>query len=337
MHVYINGVLDDGTLQGTVPSSIFNTTGHAIIGREYEGTPTFNTFNGTIDDARIYSRALSATEIANVYAGALPTTSCGGDTTTGLIHYWKLDEAPGATTAADSAGATTLTKGGTGFDFTASGKFNNAATFPNNGQFKWVRKNPSPNDITGASALTISMWFKRGAAGAVLQTGQDSSGVDTLGIATGSDGKVYFDLSPTAGFAEGGTTAVTANDTNWHLATLVYDGTQAGNAARLKGYIDGVQQALTFTGSAVPATSTNNAQLYYIGGEGGSDVDYGTIDDVRIYSRALSAADVVALYAAGGGGGVCSNPAGREADLLYNNASSKMQYCNGSNWIGIGK
>jgi len=28
---------------------------------------------------------------------------------------------------------------------------------------------------------------------------------------------------------------------------------------------------------------------------------------------------------------------GKEADLLYNNASSKMQYCNGTNWIGIGK
>jgi hypothetical protein len=39
----------------------------------------------------------------------------------GLIHWWKLDEAPGATTAVDSAGSANMTLGGTAA-FTTSGK-----------------------------------------------------------------------------------------------------------------------------------------------------------------------------------------------------------------------
>jgi hypothetical protein len=45
----------------------------------------------------------------------------GGGPMSGLIHWWKLDEAPGATTAVDSAGSANMTLGGTAA-FTTSGK-----------------------------------------------------------------------------------------------------------------------------------------------------------------------------------------------------------------------
>ncbi len=61
LHVYLNGQLDDGTLLGTVSASQQNSSANVNIGRR-PGSNSFN-LNGRIDDARIYNRALTPTEI----------------------------------------------------------------------------------------------------------------------------------------------------------------------------------------------------------------------------------------------------------------------------------
>jgi hypothetical protein len=83
------------------------------------------------------------------------------------------------------------------------------------------------------------------------------------------------------GCAEGGTVA-----SGWHLVTVTYDGAVG------KLYVDGALVASdTFT--APPGT---NYPLfvgrYYGGGYGWN----GSIDEVRLYNRALTAAEVAALY-----------------------------------------
>jgi hypothetical protein len=60
----------------------------------------------------------------------------------------------------------------------------------------------------------------------------------------------------------------------------------------------------------------------------------GLLDDVRIYNRALSAADVAALYA---NSAVCSGPAKQEGAILYNGDHHVLQYCDGLSWRSIGK
>ena len=67
LHVYLNGVLNDGTLAGTVPAAINNTAGNVNIATR--GSDTNLHFQGTIDDARVYNRALSAAEIWQLYTG----------------------------------------------------------------------------------------------------------------------------------------------------------------------------------------------------------------------------------------------------------------------------
>jgi hypothetical protein len=214
--------------------------------------------------------------------------------TGGLIHWWKLDEAPGATTAADSVGGTTLSKTGT-VDFTASGMVNGALYLPNDSTVKNFSA-ASPADIAGVSTLTESMWFRRAASSSVVQIGGRNTGSQYTGLEVWSDGKVWFEPSNNTAYTYG---TVANNDTNWHLATMVFDGTQTGNAGRLKGYIDGVAQTLTFAGT-IPAT-LGTSSTFYIGGIGGSGNDAGNIDDARIYNRALSAADVRMLYTSTGG------------------------------------
>ena len=59
LNIYVNGVLSNGTLSGTVPTSQRASTVAANIGRRTGG---FN-IQGIVDDVRIYGRALSAAEI----------------------------------------------------------------------------------------------------------------------------------------------------------------------------------------------------------------------------------------------------------------------------------
>ena len=61
LHVYLNGQLDDGALQGTVTGTQQNSTGNVNIGQR-PGFAGFN-FAGRIDDVRIYDRALTQAQI----------------------------------------------------------------------------------------------------------------------------------------------------------------------------------------------------------------------------------------------------------------------------------
>jgi len=59
LDIYVNGVLNNGTLSGTIPGSQINSAVNVNIGRRSGGYY----FNGVIDDVRIYNRALSQAEI----------------------------------------------------------------------------------------------------------------------------------------------------------------------------------------------------------------------------------------------------------------------------------
>ncbi len=73
LDIYVNGVLDNGVLLGTIPAAQFNSAVNVNIGRRTGGYH----FAGTIDDVRIYNRALAAAEIQadlNTPVGAGPDT-----------------------------------------------------------------------------------------------------------------------------------------------------------------------------------------------------------------------------------------------------------------------
>ena len=59
LDIYVNGALNNGTLAGTVPASQFNPTVNVNLGRRADGFY----FIGTIDEIRVYNRALSQAEI----------------------------------------------------------------------------------------------------------------------------------------------------------------------------------------------------------------------------------------------------------------------------------
>ena len=62
LDIYVNGVLDNGVLVGTVPAAQVVSNINVNIGRRTGGFY----FRGVIDDVRIYNRALTPAEIGAV-------------------------------------------------------------------------------------------------------------------------------------------------------------------------------------------------------------------------------------------------------------------------------
>ena len=69
LHIYVNGVLDDGLLTGTVPPAQTDAAVDANLGRRTGGYY----FAGRIDDVRIYNRALTGPEIVSDMSTAVGT------------------------------------------------------------------------------------------------------------------------------------------------------------------------------------------------------------------------------------------------------------------------
>jgi hypothetical protein len=109
-------------------------------------------FTGFIDDVRIYSRALSSSEVATLYAGGNPSS-------TGLVGYWPLNEGVGTVTADTSGNANTAT-------------LQNGPT--------WSTDIPSP--LSGATTYTtaeISAWRSQNG------TASGEEGIQTYGWKNG--------------------------------------------------------------------------------------------------------------------------------------------------------
>jgi hypothetical protein len=62
LSIYVDALLDNGVLLGTVPAAQFDPPWNANIGQRAGSPQTFN-FLGTIDEVHVFNRALTAAEI----------------------------------------------------------------------------------------------------------------------------------------------------------------------------------------------------------------------------------------------------------------------------------
>lgn len=92
VRTYVNGVLGI-TVNATSTTMLATAQTQLTIGCN---NPRFSCFGGLIDEFRVWNVARSDAEIMDSYNKALTGAEAG------LVGYWKFDEAPGATMAADS-------------------------------------------------------------------------------------------------------------------------------------------------------------------------------------------------------------------------------------------
>ena len=148
--------------------------------------------------------------------------------------------------------------------------------------------------ISGLSVCTTSMWAKRATTQRMeITQGDNSFGRYTFGPA--EDGNIYVVPAALTAYAS------IANPVNssggLDMYTMVFDGTQTGNADRVRFWVNGIERTpLIFVG-IIPATIGTFSQNLGFGmryPSGGYST--GSMDSAPIYNRALSSAEILWLY-----------------------------------------
>ena len=100
-----------------------------------------------------------------------------------------------------------------------------------------------------------------------------------------------------------GTITLTNDTTKFHMYGLIYDGTQTGNANRLRFRYDESEKTLSFTGT-IPANTGTASDYLYIAGNNRSGVAGGALSntfmdgyvgEVLIWTRTLSATEIISV------------------------------------------
>ena len=228
------------------------------------------------------SLLLIAALLVTILMAVVPSSNATAISTANLVAHWSFDQ---------SSGTTLINNAGTAYHGTfnstptwTAGKINNALSF--NGTDYVDLGNVT--HINNARNVTLTGWMKRSTSTGQVMLAKHTTNHE-FGIGALSDGRVHFKVSN--GANAGGT--ITLSDTNWHHFALVFNGTLVGNSNRLKAYLDGTQQSLSYTGTVPSATTTNTTPFRM--GRAGTSYSNGLIDDVWLFGRSLSAAEVLEL------------------------------------------
>ena len=269
---YLNGVLDSAT--AAPAGGLCQAAVPVKIGME---TSAFLPFSGTLDDIQIYAQALTAAQVVSLYSP--------------LMANWKLNDPSGATSFGDASG-----NGNDGSCGSAcptlgvAGKVGTAASF--NGSSSQIVVSDSPS--LRLNQFTIALWVFPTQVESNYQplvAKEDSLGANrnyALYIVPNSLQVRY------AVWAADCATKLAANSSGqmalntWNHIVFTYDGVMA------KLYLNGVPDSAV----AAPAVGLCQAAVpLKMGMETSAFLPFsGTLDDVRIYTQALTAGEVATLF-----------------------------------------
>lgn len=118
-------------------------------------------------------------------------------------------------------------------------------------------------------------------------------GTDTSGY------RIYFNgTNYQVATASGtGTTTLTGDTTNFHIYTLIFDGTLTGNANRLKFRYDEQDASLNFGATTVGTATSATAAYFYIGVDDTGSAGYwqGDVGSIIVYTRALNTNEIIGV------------------------------------------
>jgi hypothetical protein len=333
---YIDGVLDNTTTgvdSNFNPVSGLPTPSASCNSVMRFGQDTKNNsycLNGKIDDIAIYNRALTQQEITNLYTSSVPpsiTTSASpslincGETATltasssssvqpcvkaelpatlqnGLVGYW-----PFCGNANDASGNNNNgTVNGAALTSDRFGNTSSAYSFDGVSNYIVVPNNSILNNL---NSLTLSYWVNvvnfpsvsnviSGTITKWYQTGSCGSNTDHFGTWITYDNRIVGGTRLYSALGTMPQTNSTVVQGNWYHVVFTHN-TAVGGAL----YVNGVLISTLNTSGSL-CTTTNNL-FFGCDNMSGSLWRFlnGKLDDIAIYSRALSASEVQQLYTLG--------------------------------------
>lgn len=213
----------------------------------------------------------------------------------GLLSYYKLNG-----NSNDSVGALNGTDTSISY---STGKIGNAAIFSGSPS-KIKLGNVAINSV---SQYTLSAWVYTNNApstsdaffykwvvftqGSLLIRLSAAGEIQWFICVSLTDVATTYIMTSGAGFTQG----------SWHHICAVFDGTLTGSTNRARIYLDGVLKTSTATGTIPATTTSGNADLLLGTFTGAGQHLNGKMDEVGVWNRALTGAEVTELYNLGAG------------------------------------
>lgn len=278
IRMYINGVLDQSVSWSNAP--VYQATNFVRIGSfKTDGSESF--FTGSLDDVfLINGTALTSAQISTIY---------------GVQAYYRFNT--GALTT-DSKGSYTLTNNNTVGE-AASGKFGYSTDFGSTNTNKSLSKDSTYGITSWGASFSVSLWIKRYSE---LGSGEQPFFAKEIKATTGGINYISYEYNggtrrlKFARYDETTSEAAYINinlGTDWNHVVYVYNGTN------IIPYANGV------AGTPVASDGTSLGTSYqndlHIGTDGGGNYWSGYIDDVSVFNRVLTAAEVLSIYKSGAG------------------------------------
>jgi hypothetical protein len=281
------------TATGTAPISWGPATLSLPAGLTWN--PSTATISGMPSAAATGTYTFTATNSMGTATKSLPLT-INAAANSGPYAYWKFDDG-GGSTAADSSGNnhTATLSNAPSWLSSASCVSNGCLSFNGTNQYGSVAL-----DLSGTSAVTLAFWmnwtayanddrlameftsnFNNSNIGFMVDPNSSASGGGQFEV--GLQGDVGYNQVVFARPAPG-----------WHYYAFVFN-KGAAVASQVIPYVDGV--AVPYT-QVMSSANTNNfgADTFYFMSRGGASLfGNGALDEVRIYSQALSASQIQAL------------------------------------------
>jgi hypothetical protein len=228
-------------------------------------------------------------------SATLTINSSSADITTGQVGRWAFDEGSGLA-AEDSAGNNTGTL--VNSPSWVAGRSSYALSF--NGSSSHVSIPASSALEMGNSGVTIATWVRNEVSYTSEKMLLEHSvwgASNTYQLTTFGNSTLAFNFPSLHGNDGSLTTSFNFSDGAWHHVVAAFD--DAGNSVSL--YVDGTLRNSKTSNQSIGVAGPSPT---YIGSRGGSSHFFpGQLDDVRIYNRALTPADVSELFNMDGGAG----------------------------------
>jgi hypothetical protein len=230
--------------------------------------------------AGTYTAAVTVTGSAGAPKTIPVTLTVGPASTPGLVGAWGFEE-PSGTTAADRSGqgnAGTID----GATRIATGKYGSALSFDGVNDRVNVASSASLNLRT---AVTMEAWVYPANVGAfrTVMMREQAAGLTYAIYGSTSTGRPSVNVSTSSEQDLRGTANLAVN--TWTHVAATWDG------ANLRLYINGVQKATRALTGTMPSST---APLRFGGNGVWGEWFAGRLDEIRVYDRALTAAQVTA-------------------------------------------
>ncbi len=268
--VYVDGVVANSAADTT--TSTLTNNDDVSIGN---GRASYLTddFNGNIDEARLYNRALTPSEVAQLYNWA-----------PGPVGWWKLEETTGASALDSSGNNNTLSD--SGGVLRINGKIGKSMETDNNETQQLTIANASQTGLGVSSSYSLAYWINISSNEACDDV-MGKSGSYGFYLSCGGNQSItgwYYNGS-TSVELESGVNTVTVG--NWAHVEFVHDNNSDVDSI----YINGVLSNRATSMTTNPVTSSSS---FNIGGtENFPSQLNGKMDDVKMYNYARNAIQVI--------------------------------------------